>query len=102
MNVSVETVKLLRRGLIAGWFQGRMEIGPRFLGGRSILAGPTLEQMKDKINADVKFRESLRPFAPSSPNDLFKKYFDSEVERPFMLKMYQVQEEAQKLVAARL
>lgn len=56
---------LLGRGDIVGWFQGRMEIGPRALGNRSILANPALPGMKDRINAEVKHRESFRPFAPS-------------------------------------
>ena len=51
--------ELLNRGLIVGWFQGRMEIGPRALGNRSILANPTLPDMKDRINAQVKHREAL-------------------------------------------
>ena len=57
--------RLIAEGSIVGWFQGRMEIGPRALGNRSILANPTLPYMKDKINAEVKHREAFRPFAPS-------------------------------------
>lgn len=81
---------LLKQGKIIGWFQGRMEIGPRALGSRSILADPTLPEMKDKINAEVKHREAYRPFAPSCTVEAYKEYFDIDVEAPFMLKVCDV------------
>jgi carbamoyltransferase len=86
-DVCVEAAKLLNSGKIIGWFQGRMEIGPRALGGRSILANPTDPQMKAKINAEVKHREAYRPFAPSAPAEDSRAYFDLNVESPFMLKV---------------
>lgn len=84
----IETVAdALRAGSIVGWFQGRMEFGPRALGARSILADPTRPGMKDKINAEVKHREAFRPFAPSVLREAAKDYFAIDVEEPYMLKV---------------
>ena len=81
-----ETVaKELEEGKIVGWFQGRSELGPRALGNRSILAHPGIRGMKDKINKEVKHRESWRPFAPSILHEDGEKYFENYVESPFML-----------------
>ena len=66
---------LLKKGDIVGWFQGKMEFGARALGNRSILANPTLSDMKDKINKYVKFREEFRPFAPAVIEEDANKYF---------------------------
>jgi carbamoyltransferase len=82
--------KLLADGSILGWLQGRMEIGPRALGNRSILANPAFPQMKDKINAEVKHREAYRPFAPSTPVSEKDRYFDIKGDSPFMLKVCDV------------
>ncbi|MFS4417352.1 carbamoyltransferase [Maribacter sp. 2307ULW6-5] len=92
--------KLLKEGRIIGWFQGKMEIGPRALGNRSILANPAFPNMKDKINAEVKFREAYRPFAPSATVESYKDYFDLEVEAPFMLKVCNVLPDKQNEVPA--
>jgi carbamoyltransferase len=89
-NIAIEAARLLHEGNIIGWFQGAMEIGPRALGNRSILADPTRKDMKDKINAEVKHREAYRPFAPSVPVEAMKDYFQSEVQAPFMLKVCDV------------
>jgi carbamoyltransferase len=89
-DIAAEAARLLKEGHIIGWFQGAMEIGPRALGNRSILADPTHPGMKDKINAEVKHREAYRPFAPSVPAEHAKDYFDMEVEAPFMLKVCDV------------
>ena len=62
-----DSAELIHRDLIVGWFQGRMEFGPRALGGRSILANPCSPTMKDILNLRVKFREDFRPFAPAVP-----------------------------------
>lgn len=89
---------LLRAGYIVGWFQGRMEIGPRALGNRSILADPTFEGINDKINKDVKHREVWRPFAPSVAEEDASLYFegvDKTGESPFMLHTFYVREEFQ-------
>ena len=92
--------KLLEAGNIIGWFQGAMEIGPRALGSRSILANPAFPDMKDKINAEVKFREAYRPFAPSAIVEATKDFFDLEVEAPFMLKVCNVLKDKQSVIPA--
>jgi carbamoyltransferase len=89
-DVCRTTASLLRSGSIVAWFQGRMEIGPRALGARSILADPTRPDMKDKINAQVKHRERYRPFAPSVPAERASEFFEIEVAAPFMLKVCKV------------
>lgn len=91
---------LLEKGQIIGWFQGAMEIGPRALGSRSILANPAFPQMKDKINSEVKFREAYRPFAPSAIVEATRDFFDLEVEAPFMLKVCNVLPEKQSVIPA--
>ncbi|HZK05967.1 MAG TPA: carbamoyltransferase C-terminal domain-containing protein [Actinomycetaceae bacterium] len=89
-DIAGTVAQLLADGKIVGWFQGRMEIGPRALGNRSILADPTLPHMKDKINAEVKHRESFRPFAPSVIAEATGTYFDITTESPFMLRVCDV------------
>ena len=68
-----------------GWFQGRMEFGPRALGGRSILGDPRSEQMQKNLNLKVKYRESFRPFAPSILKEDLSEWFDINVDSPYML-----------------
>ena len=80
-----KTASLLSEGLIIGWFQGRMEFGPRSLGSRSILADPRLPNIRSDINMRVKFRESFRPFAPSVLKEKVNEYFDIKTESPYML-----------------
>ncbi|MEU4835797.1 carbamoyltransferase [Streptosporangium sp. NPDC023615] len=75
----------LARGRIAGWFQGRMEFGPRALGARSILGDPRDSAMQSEMNLKIKFRESFRPFAPSVLASDAKDYFDLKQESPYML-----------------
>lgn len=99
-NIAADTADLLEQGKILGWFQGRMEIGPRALGARSILANPAYPDMKAKINSEVKFREAYRPFAPSATVEAAKEFFDLEVEAPFMLKVCQVRKDKQALLPA--
>ena len=99
-TLEATTADLLHRGHIIGWYQGRMEIGPRALGNRSILADPTLPGMKDKINAQVKHREAFRPFAPSCPIEDTPRYFEQEVADPFMLKVCSVREEQRAAIPA--
>ncbi len=86
-DICSKAAQLLHDGNILGWFQGKMEIGPRSLGNRSILADPTRPEMKDKINAEVKHREAYRPFAPSCTVEAKDEFFDIGVEAPFMLKV---------------
>lgn len=84
-EIITKTARLLSEGKIIGWFQGRMEFGPRALGNRSILADPSRPEMKDIINKKVKFREPFRPFAPAVTNEDAPKYFELNVESPYML-----------------
>lgn len=76
---------LLEDGKIIGWFQGRMEFGPRALGNRSILANAAIPEMQDIINKKVKRREPFRPFAPAVLLEDAKRYFDIDVDSPYML-----------------
>ena len=87
-----ETACLLNNGMIVGWFQGRMEFGPRALGNRSILADPRNRQMQKKLNLEIKFRESFRPFAPSILEEEVAEYFDPPFDSPYMLKVSEVNE----------
>jgi carbamoyltransferase len=99
-DVCRDTARFLREGKIVAWFQGKMEFGPRSLGGRSILADPTNPQMKDKINAEVKHREAFRPFAPSVSAEDVSRFFDFSGESPFMLMVCDVLSEKQNLLPA--
>lgn len=99
-NITGAAAELLEKGQIIGWFQGRMEIGPRALGARSILANPAFPSMKDKINSQVKFREAYRPFAPSATVESCREFFDIDVEAPFMLKVCQVKDEKRDVLPA--
>ena len=99
-DIARDTAELLAQGKIGGWFQGRMEIGPRALGARSILANPAFPDMKNKINAEVKYREAYRPFAPSTTTEAARTFFDIDVEAPFMLKVCQVLPDKQALMPA--
>ena len=76
---------LLADGAMLGWFQGRMEFGPRSLGSRSILGDARLASMQSAINQKVKFRESFRPFAPAVLEERAGEYFDLTAESPYML-----------------
>ncbi len=86
------TAKLLSEGKIVGWFQGRMEVGPRALGARSILADPRDAKMKDKLNAKVKFRESWRPFCPSILYEDISEYLEKPCFHPFMILTFNIKE----------
>lgn len=85
--------KRISEGNIIGWFQGRMEAGPRALGGRSILADPRDAKMKDKVNNLVKFREEWRPFAMSILDEYKDKYIKKAAVSPFMTKAFDIVEE---------
>ena len=99
-DICEKAAVLLEKGQIIGWFQGKMEIGPRALGSRSILANPAFPDMKDKINSEVKFREAYRPFAPSAIVEAKDEFFDLTVEAPFMLKVCNVLAEKQSVIPA--
>lgn len=75
----------LAEGKAIGWMNGRMEFGPRSLGGRSILADPRSPKMQKQLNLKVKFRESFRPFAPSILREHLDEWFDIDVDSPYML-----------------
>lgn len=79
-----ETARLLADGRIVGWMQGRAELGPRALGNRSILADPRDAEMRDRINATVKFREGFRPLAPAILHEHGPEYFEDYQESPYM------------------
>src|SRR5204863_3788604 len=87
------TAGLLAEGNIVGWFQGRMEFGPRALGSRSILGDPHSPEMQSKMNLKIKFRESFRPFAPAVVRERGADYFDLDAESPYMLLVAPVAEE---------
>ncbi len=87
------TAQRLNEGKVVGWFQGRMEFGPRALGARSILADPRNPAMQARINLKIKFREGFRPFAPSVLADRAREFFDLETESPYMLIVAPVKEQ---------
>jgi carbamoyltransferase len=84
-DIIEKTATDLSLGEAIGWFQGRMEFGPRALGGRSILADPRSSKMQKRLNLKVKYRESFRPFAPSILEEDLSKWFDINVASPYML-----------------
>ncbi|QQO17704.1 carbamoyltransferase [Bradyrhizobium diazoefficiens] len=85
--------RLIRAGLVIGWYQGRSEWGPRALGNRSILGDPTRSDIKDLINAKIKRRELFRPFAPTIVRHEVAKYFEQDVFSPFMMHVVKVRPE---------
>lgn len=87
--------KLLNNKVI-GWFQGRMEFGPRALGNRSILGNPLHSETQSKLNLKVKKRESFRPFAPIMLKEEFTKYFDKDYESPYMLMVHKIVDKYRK------
>jgi carbamoyltransferase len=90
--------ELLSQGKILGWFQGRMEFGPRALGSRSILADPRDPEMNAKVNSAVKFREWWRPFAPSFKKEAASEYLESATDSPFMIVTAQVRPEKRSVI----
>jgi carbamoyltransferase len=90
--------EMLANGKILGWFQGRMEFGPRALGSRSILADPRDPEMNAKVNNAVKFREWWRPFAPSMLSEVASEYLESATDSPFMILTAQVRPEKRSII----
>jgi carbamoyltransferase len=88
-----QTTKALANGKAVGWFQGRMEFGPRALGGRSILGDPRSEKMQKTLNLKVKYRESFRPFAPSILREDLGDWFELKYDSPYMLLVDSILEE---------
>ena len=110
-NCSIENIEdeaeLCRRtaarvaeGKVIGWFQGRMEWGPRALGNRSIVCDPRRADMKEILNQKIKRRESFRPFAPSIIREAVGEWFETDYDVPFMLQVYQIREDKRALIPA--
>src|SRR5438552_459048 len=95
-----KTAKALADGKIVGWFQGRMEWGPRALGNRSILADPRNAAIKDVLNAKIKRRESFRPFAPSILREEVAEWFETDDDVPFMMKVFQIRTKYRDMIPA--
>ena len=87
------TAENLSNGEAIGWFQGKMEFGPRALGGRSILGDPRSTQMQKNLNLKVKYRESFRPFAPSILREDLTEWFEADVDSPYMLMVANIKKE---------
>jgi carbamoyltransferase len=94
------TAAAIADGKVIGWFQGRMEWGPRALGNRSILGDPRRADMKDILNLKIKRRESFRPFAPSILREAVPDWFEEDDEVPFMMKVFQIREEQRSKIPA--
>ena len=94
------TAAAIADGQVVGWFQGRMEWGPRALGNRSILCDPRRADMKALLNAKIKRRESFRPFAPSVLEEAVSEWFEEDDAVPFMMQVFQIREEKRNLIPA--
>lgn len=97
-DIATTTAELLANGKIIGWFQGRMEFGPRALGHRSILADPRDPEMNAKVNNAVKFREWWRPFAPSMLKEVAGEYLEHACDSPFMILTNPVRREKRDII----
>ena len=94
------TAQAIGEGKVIGWFQGRLEWGPRALGNRSILGDPRRADMKDILNAKIKRRESFRPFAPSILREEVPAWFETDDDVPFMMQVFQVRAEQRARIPA--
>lgn len=94
------TAERVADGKVIGWFQGRMEWGPRALGNRSIVCDPRRADMKEILNQKIKRRESFRPFAPSIIREAVGEWFETDYDVPFMLQVYQIRENKRSLIPA--
>jgi carbamoyltransferase len=99
-SVCGRTAKAVSEGKVVGWFQGRMEWGPRALGNRSIICDPRRADMKDILNRKIKRRESFRPFAPSILREAVNEWFETDDDVPFMMQVFQVRKEKRASVPA--
>lgn len=99
-DIADATAELLAAGKVVGWFQGRMEGGPRALGGRSILADPRSVEARDRVNAAVKFREYWRPFCPSLTEEAGPDYLEQATSARFMILAFEATEWAKRRVPA--
>jgi carbamoyltransferase len=91
-DIAKDTAAMIADGMIVGWFQGRMEAGPRALGQRSILADPRVIESRDRVNSIIKFREYWRPFCPSILAEMADEYFERHTEAPFMVTAFEANE----------
>jgi carbamoyltransferase len=94
------TASKIAEGCVIGWFQGRMEWGPRALGNRSILGDPRRSDMKEILNQKIKRRESFRPFAPSILRESVCDWFEEDDEVPFMMKVFQIKSDKREEIPA--
>ena len=99
-ELSKDVASEIADGKVVGWFQGKMEWGPRALGNRSILGDPRRKDMKDILNLKIKRRESFRPFAPSILSENVDKWFEIDDKVPFMMKVYQIKEDKRSIIPA--
>jgi carbamoyltransferase len=99
-DVSKEAAAHIADNRVVGWFQGRMEVGPRALGNRSILANPCTPGMNDVVNEKIKFREKWRPFCPSMLDEVKEQYLEKSYESPFMNLTFTVKEEMRRYIPA--
>jgi len=99
-NLVEETAQHIADGKVVGWFQGRMEWGPRALGNRSIICDPRRPEMKDILNQRIKRREPFRPFAPSILEERTGQWFEKSYPSPFMLMAYPVRSEKRSKIPA--
>jgi carbamoyltransferase len=99
-TLCAEVATSITEGQVVGWFQGRMEWGPRALGNRSILCDPRRGDMKAILNAKIKRRESFRPFAPSILREEVARWFEIDDDEPFMMKVFQIRPEKRLLIPA--
>jgi carbamoyltransferase len=94
------TALAISEGKVIGWFQGRLEWGPRALGNRSILGDPRRADMKDILNLKIKRRESFRPFAPSILREAVKDWFEADGDVPFMMQVFKIRPEKRQEIPA--
>lgn len=99
-DIETEVARLIADGKVVGWFQGRMEAGPRALGNRSILADPRVIESRDRVNAVIKFREFWRPFCPSMTPEGADRYLERHNSGPFMIVTYDATREAKRDIPA--
>jgi carbamoyltransferase len=99
-ELCTEAAQRIAQGKVVGWFQGRMEWGPRALGNRSILGDPRRADMKDILNLKIKRRESFRPFAPSVLREAVSDWFEQDADVPFMAQVFQIKSDKRSLVPA--
>ena len=94
------TIERIADGKVIGWFQGRLEWGPRALGNRSILGDPRRADMKDILNLKIKRRESFRPFAPSILREAVPQWFETDDDVPFMMQVFRIRPEKRAEIPA--